>query len=112
MISGWISWPKESAGIIKEPPAMHRTYEAVCENNRLEWLHERPDGRRYRVLVTVLEEYPSTEQRERSSEEVRRVLAETRGAWGSKSADEVDREMEGMREEWDRPWYPSNAGDE
>lgn len=84
---------------------MHRTYEAICESGHLEWLNERPDLRGRRVLVTVLEETPR-EKANRSAKEVRHVLAETRGAWGSKSADEIDREMDAMREEWNRPWYP------
>lgn len=101
---------------------MHRTYEAICEGDRLEWLGERPSAGRRRVLVTVLDngassasseqEVPSNRKpRPRSSEEVRRILDETRGAWGDKSADEIDREIEEMRKEWDRPWYPEVADD-
>ncbi len=93
---------------------MHRTYEAIYENGRIEWLNESPDTHHHRVLVTVLEENrPPKKKPSRSSEEVRRVLDETRGAWGSKSADEIDREIEAMRRwDWSRPWYPSDADGE
>ncbi len=90
---------------------MHRTYEAIYEDDRLEWLDERPDAHRHRVLVTVLEEaHPLKKKSVRSSEQVRRVLEETRGAWGSKTADEIDGELEAMRRwDWSRPWYPSEG---
>jgi len=80
---------------------MKETYEAVCEDGRLEWLERPPHPGRCRVLVTVLEELPR-----HSFEEVQRVLDETRGTWGTgTSLDEVDRDVEAMRETWNRPWY-------
>lgn len=80
---------------------MLETYEAVYEDGRLEWLERPPHQGRRRVLVTVLEELPRP-----SAEEVQRVLDETRGAWGTgKSLNEIDRDIESMRETWDRPWY-------
>lgn len=80
---------------------MKKTYEAVYEEGRLEWLERRPHSGRCRVLVTVLEELP-----QHSPEEVQQVLDETRGTWGTgTSPDEVDRDIEAMRETWNRPWY-------
>jgi hypothetical protein len=80
---------------------MKETYEAVYEDGRLEWLERPPHPGRCRVLVTVLEELPR-----HSFEEVQRVLDETRGTWGTgTSLDEVDRDVEAMREMWNRPWY-------
>jgi len=80
---------------------MMETYEAVYEDGRLEWLETPPHPGRCRVLVTVFEELPR-----RSPEEVQQVLDETRGTWGTgTSLDEVDRDIETMRETWSRPWY-------
>jgi hypothetical protein len=80
---------------------MMETYEAVYEDGRLEWLETPPLPGRCRVLVTVLEELP-----QHSPEEVQQVLDETRGTWGTgTSLDEVDRDIEAMRETWNRPWY-------
>ena len=86
---------------------MLKTYEALCEDDRLTWLAERPDGRRLRVLVTVLDDTNGTSDRP-SRAEIRRILDETRGAWGNKTMDEIDEEVREMRKEWDRPWYPED----
>jgi len=45
-------------------------------------------------------------QRATGTPPVVRVIDETRGAWGTgASPDEVDREIEAMREAWNRSWY-------
>ena len=80
--------------------AMLKAYEAIYEDGRLEWLDEQPKAGRHRVLVTVLDP-----KKRRAPEEVRRVLEATRGAWGrGKTMDEIDREIESMRAEWDATW--------
>lgn len=77
---------------------MRDTYEAVLNDDRIEWTARQPEGGRHRVLVTVLDP-PRC-----SPEEVQRVLDETYGAWNSgMSLDEIDAEIEEMRGEWDRP---------
>lgn len=86
---------------------MHKTYEAIYENRGHQWVDERPEGSRRRVLVTVLEERPNSEEHaRRSAEEVKQVLHEARGAWATrKTPDEINREVEAVRAEWNRPWY-------
>ena len=80
---------------------MMKTYEAIYEDGRLEWTEDAPEPGRCRVRVTVLEDMPR-----RPPEEVQRVLDDTRGAWGAAaSPDDVDRDVEAMRETWNRPWY-------
>lgn len=77
---------------------MRETYEAVLNDDRIEWTGRCPEAGRHRVLVTVLDP-------PRSPKDIQRVLDETRGAWGTgKSMDEIDAEIEKMRAEWDRPW--------
>ena len=82
---------------------MRATYEAVLNNDRIEWTGRHPDSGRHRILVTVLD--PPA----RSPEDVQRVLDQTRGAWATgKSIEEIDAQIEAMRAEWDRPWDDPN----
>jgi hypothetical protein len=78
---------------------MGKTYEALYENGHLEWLGEPPGAGRHRLLVTVV----STSPPRHTLQEVRRMLAATRGAWGhGKTLDDIDAEIARMRAEWDR----------
>ncbi len=81
-----------------------KTYDALLEDGRIEWLGERPAPRGpHRVRVTVLE------QPRPSPEEIQRVLNETCGTWATvRSLDEIDAEIEKMRAGWDRPWDNPN----
>lgn len=82
---------------------MAEIYEAICENDHLEWLGEEPRKGRHHVQVTIMGERAPEK---RSREEIQRILDETRGAWGTgKTADQIDQEIKEMRKEWDRPWY-------
>lgn len=75
------------------------TYEAIYEDGQIEWIGEEPEPGRHRVQVTVLDREPEP----RDPEEVRRVLEEARGAWGTdKSLEEVEAEIQQLRDEWDR----------
>ncbi|MDH3603646.1 MAG: hypothetical protein OEU26_28890 [Candidatus Tectomicrobia bacterium] len=78
---------------------MSKTYEAIYEDGHLEWLGEQPGTGRYRLLVTVVESGP----RQRSPQEIHRMLEATRGAWGrNKTLDEIDAEIDMRRAEWDQ----------
>jgi len=84
---------KRTAGIVMS------TYEAIYEDGQIEWIGEEPEPGRHRVQVTVLDQEPEP----RDPEEVRRVLEEARGAWGTdKSLEEVEAEIQQLRDEWDR----------
>jgi hypothetical protein len=76
---------------------MHKTYEAILDGDHVRWVTGQPSSGRHRVLVTVLD-------RERpSSDEIRQILDETRGAWGTNtSQEEIDAAIDAMREEWER----------
>jgi chromosome segregation ATPase len=51
------------------------------------------------VQVTVLDRKPKSQD----PEEVRRVFEKARGAWGTdKSLEEVEAEIQRLRDEWDR----------
>ena len=75
------------------------TYEAIYEDGELEWVGDEPDPGRHRVQVTVLD----SETNKHDREEVRRMLERTRGAWGTdKTLEEVEEEVQKLRDEWDR----------
>ena len=75
------------------------TYEAIYEDGQLEWIGDEPDPGRHRVQVTVLDRKPKSQD----PEEVRRVFEKARGAWGTdKSLEEVEAEIQRLRDEWDR----------
>lgn len=75
------------------------TYEAIYEDGQLEWIDEEPEPGRHRVQVRVLD----SESRTHDREEVRRMLERTRGAWGTdKTLEEVEEEVQKLRDEWDR----------
>jgi hypothetical protein len=75
------------------------TYEAIYEDGELEWIGDEPAPGRPRVEVCVLDREATTHD----PEEVRRVFEEARGAWGTeKSLEEVEAEIQQLRDEWDR----------
>jgi hypothetical protein len=75
------------------------TYEAIYEDGELEWVDDEPDPGRHHVQVRVLDSEPKAHDRE----EVRRVFEKARGAWGTdKSLEEVEVEIQQLRDEWDR----------
>lgn len=75
------------------------TYEAIYEDGQLEWIGDEPAPGRHRVQVRVLDSGPQ----KRDPEEVRRVFENARGAWGTdKSLEEVEAEVQKLRDEWDR----------
>jgi hypothetical protein len=75
------------------------TYEAIYEDGQLEWIGDEPAPGRHRVQVTVLDR----KSKSQDPEEVRRVFEKARGAWGTnKSLEEVEAEIQRLRDEWDR----------
>ena len=75
------------------------TYEAIYEDGQLEWIGDEPAPGRHRVQVRVLDSGPQ----KHDPEEVRRVFENARGAWGTdKSLEEVEAEVQKLRDEWDR----------
>ena len=80
---------------------MSKSYEATYESGRLNWLSDKPeikDGTRVTVLID------SPPKRKLSRDEIRQILDEARGAWGTgKTLEKIDKEIESMREAaWSR----------
>lgn len=56
-----------------------------------------------RVLVTVLDTIPDADAER--ADQLRKRLSQTRGAWGKRTdLAELDKEIEALRDEWQRPW--------
>lgn len=81
---------------------MLKSYEAIYDHGQLLWLKDKPDTEQARVIVTIVEEPVKPR---RSSQEIRQIFDEAWGAWGTgKTPDEIDREIEAMRADWERDW--------
>ena len=85
---------------------MSKTYRAIYEDGKLEWIGEEPGpGCHKLTVVESSTESPSDDvlggrsREDLSPEEVQQILDGARGAWGSKSADEVDAELNEMRKD-------------
>jgi hypothetical protein len=67
-----------------------------------------PELRHRRLSVTVEAVDEAAHDRSvpnRDPEHIKRVLAETRGAWGNMSSEEIDRMIEdSRRNDWREPW--------
>jgi len=84
----WLEDSLESTVVIVwTVPTMLRSYQAVLQDSRLTWVAQAPDSTRG-LPVVVLADTPAAR---RSSEEIRTLLAETRGALGRRSLDALAR---------------------
>lgn len=80
---------------------MLKSYEAVYEDGRLEWVRERPAAKRMKVIVTVLEDDTDA----RSVVSTKEFLERTKGCVRpGKSLEEIDADIRQMRDEWQREW--------
>lgn len=84
---------------------MLKNYHAIYEKGKLKWINGKPDIKDG-TKVTVLIEHQAHPRPKRTKEEIRNILDEAWGAWGTgKSLEEIDREIETMREAaWSRDW--------
>jgi hypothetical protein len=79
---------------------MLKSYEAVFEDGTLRWIGDRPTGKRMKVIVTVLEEAPSSQQFR-----MRQVLDRAGGCLKpAMSKEEIETGIRKMRSEWEREW--------
>ncbi|MFH0822024.1 MAG: hypothetical protein V2B18_04685 [Pseudomonadota bacterium] len=73
---------------------MLKSYEAVCEDDTLTWVHERPSAKRMRVLVTVPAEEPDV----RTIADRMAALDQTKGCVRpGRSIEEIDADIREMR---------------
>lgn len=71
---------------------MLKSYEAIYDHGRIQWLSEPPKAECFKMVVV---EQPKSLTNEQTAE---MLLAETRGAWGAKSLAEVTAMIEAQRE--------------
>ena len=78
---------------------MLKSYEAVYEEGKLSWIRDRPEAKKMRVIVTVLEEEADTH-----AKAVRKALLErSRGCVRPpRSIEDIDSDIREMRAEWER----------
>ncbi len=73
---------------------MSKTYEAIYEDGRLQWLGAQPAAGRHRLQVTIIDARPP----QHSAQEVHRLLEATQGAWSrGKTLEEIDAEIDQRR---------------
>ena len=81
---------------------MLKSYKAIYNHGKLHWLNDKPETEQAQVIVTVIEEHVEPE---RSLKEIHQIFDEAWGAWGTgKTPDEIDREIEARRADWERAW--------
>jgi hypothetical protein len=75
---------------------MLKSYPAILKNGQLDWINEKPDSTKA-LHVVVLAEAPVAE---RDSQEINRLLAETRGVLPRRAAADLDETLDELRAEW------------
>jgi len=82
---------------------MLQTYEAIYSGNQFRWINQAPPKLDKEVRVVLVMDVENTVAKPKKN--LHEVL---QGAWGclgsGKSLDEIDQEMNEMRNEWDRGW--------
>lgn len=82
---------------------MLKSYEAVYDHGALKWVGDAPPIEDVSKVVVVVD-VPSKTKKHKLSE-IRKALSSTRGAWSAgKSIEEIDKEIENMRADWERDW--------
>lgn len=95
---------------------MLKSYEAIYDHGKIEWLSEFPDVEQARVIVTLLPEQPIYSEKPKrcdgtfpdvatntrlSDSQASSLLAETAGAWGNRSLPDIDAMLaEQRRQDW------------
>jgi hypothetical protein len=77
---------------------MLRSYEAIYTNNQFRWIAQAPPNQEMRVMVANV-----LESKLKADEEIDEILDRAWGCLGTaKSLDEIDQEINEMRQEWER----------
>ena len=80
---------------------MLQTYQAIYKNNQFFWVNQVPPNLNKEVPVVVVMDVEPTPTKPQKN--LREVLQRAWGCLGNgKSLDEIDREINEMRQEWDR----------
>lgn len=80
---------------------MLQTYEAIYSDNQLHWINQSPPKLDKKVRVIVVMEVENTVKKPKK--DLHDILDRAWGCMGNgKSMDEIDLEMNRMRQEWDR----------
>ncbi|GAB6046182.1 hypothetical protein JCM19379_00040 [Methyloparacoccus murrellii] len=77
---------------------MLKSYEAIYDRGRLQWVDQAPRIEHARVMVIVAEPDQVTIPPEHPADQVDQLLARTAGAWGRHSTSEVKARMAKQRQ--------------
>jgi len=82
---------------------MLKSYEAIYRQGQLRWLHQAPPTVDQELRVLVIAEI--VEAKTSTKHNLPEVLQQAWGCLGSgKTLDDIDRELQVMRHEWEREW--------
>ncbi|MEK8018841.1 MAG: hypothetical protein VSS75_018365 [Candidatus Parabeggiatoa sp.] len=82
---------------------MLQTYEALYSDNQFRWLNQAPPKLDREVHVVLVMDIEKTTAKPKKN--LHDVLQRAWGCLGTgKSLDEIDAEMNAMRQDWDRGW--------
>lgn len=82
---------------------MLKSYEAIYRQGQLRWLHQAPPIPDQDIRVLVVAEI--VEAKTQTKDNLHEVLQRAWGGLGSgKTLDDIDRELQVMRHEWEREW--------
>jgi len=77
---------------------MLKSYEAIYDHGRIEWLTDQPSAERFRMLVVVEQTEPSTSEKSADT-----LLADSFAVWGHHSFKEVTAMIESQRnDDWSK----------
>ena len=71
---------------------MLKSYEAIYDHGRVEWLTDQPSAERFKMLVVVEQTEPSTSEKAADA-----LLAESFAAWGHHNITDIDAMIESQR---------------
>jgi len=83
---------------------MLQTYEAIYSDNQFHWINQAPPkfDKKVPVVVVMNVEHTTTKPDDFDIDDILECAC---GAWSSgKTLDEIDKEINEMRREWDRGW--------
>ncbi len=80
---------------------MLKSYEAIYDHGKIEWLFDVPDVEQSRVIITLLSQPQAAIVQQTNEQSADALLADSFGAWGTRSIAEVTAIIETQRsQDW------------
>ncbi len=81
---------------------MLRSYEAIYNGDQFRWVNQIPPKPETEIRVLLVMEINTIKPKYQQN--IHEIFEKAWGCFGNKSLDEIDKEMNEMRQEWDREW--------